>query len=533
METHRGVVGRSARLAESRRSRQSFVVAHGSGARRRRGRIFPPAALLGRSVGRTAADRLGGGRDSLHAILWNQCDCRGDRGARVAGFRRSSARRAKDEELRHTRGLRAPHRCRRLAIERLHHRSLQSHAFDAGAFRRRRIVLVAGTRGCVHRSESFAARNLRRLRAWRILAVASRSARRRPRGTLSRFHRRPRDSLRLGSFFPANEHDRRNARSSRLANGDRRLERSHGGDVGRPIRRLSWHALRQNVRFAALQNGVSRRQGRGLRKIHRRDHAGAELLHGETRAAALLHIQNPALSFLDERRNVVSEFEARPRGHRRARPRTCAVRRRSHLYQAYAAALGSQAKFADAETYARKAIAMRPAPITYDTLAGILKAHQRYDEAMEAYAQGAARSGSDAWDEWIPYADTALLAGRPQAAYDAADRILAESPFHGEAETMGRGLVARCLTLQGMALVQMLRPNDAIAVLGQAMHIADTDPKVQGPLLVATADANWQIGNREAALAAFRQAQVFGMEEGAAARTMVRLKQQMAAFGVK
>lgn len=202
-------------------------------------------------------------------------------------------------------------------------------------------------------------------------------------------------------------------------------------------------------------------------------------------------------------------------------------------YQAYAAALGSQAKFADAETYARKAIAMRPAPITYDTLAGILKAQQRYDEAMEAYAQGAARSGSDAWDEWIPYADTALLAGRPQAAYDAADRILAESPFHGEAETMGRGLVARCLTLQGMALVQMLRPNDAIAVLGQAMHIADTDPKVQGPLLVATADANWQIGNREAALAAFRQAQVFGMEEGAAARTMVRLKQQMAAFGVK
>jgi tetratricopeptide (TPR) repeat protein len=200
-------------------------------------------------------------------------------------------------------------------------------------------------------------------------------------------------------------------------------------------------------------------------------------------------------------------------------------------YQEYAEVLAFQGKYDEAETAVRTSIALHPAPTNLDTLATMLKNRGRYDEALEYFSQGAARSGSDAWDEWLGYAETAITAGRPQDALDAIDRVLRGSPFHGSAEMLGRGLVARCMTFKGMALLMMLRSTEAVAAFQEAMRLATSDPQVQGPLQVGVADAYWQTGRREEARRAFEEAKAMGMEHGSYAKTMARLQRQFGAFG--
>jgi tetratricopeptide (TPR) repeat protein len=199
-------------------------------------------------------------------------------------------------------------------------------------------------------------------------------------------------------------------------------------------------------------------------------------------------------------------------------------------YSEYAEVQAYQGHFAEAEENFRKSIALRPAPTNLDALADLLTNRGRYDEALDIYTQAAARSGSDAWDVWLAYAQTALSAGRPQAALDAVDRVVAGSPFHGSAEAIGRGLTARCWTYRGMALLVLLRSNEAIAAFREAMHVATSDPQVQGPLLVGVADAYWQTGRRAEARQAFEEAKALGMENGKYAKTMARLERQIGAF---
>jgi tetratricopeptide (TPR) repeat protein len=202
----------------------------------------------------------------------------------------------------------------------------------------------------------------------------------------------------------------------------------------------------------------------------------------------------------------------------------------STWYAQYAEVLAFQGKFDGAEKNFRTSIALRPAPTNLDALADLLNNRGRYDEALDVYAQAAARSGSDAWDVWLAYSETALSAGRPQAALDAIERVVADNPFHGSAEAIGRGLAVRCLTVKGAALLALLRPTEAIAVLHEAMHVATSDPQVQGPLLVSVADAYWQTGRRAEARQAFDEARALGMEKGRTAKTMARLERQISAF---
>jgi tetratricopeptide (TPR) repeat protein len=199
-------------------------------------------------------------------------------------------------------------------------------------------------------------------------------------------------------------------------------------------------------------------------------------------------------------------------------------------YSEYAEVQAYQGHFAEAESDFRKSIALRPAPTNLDALADLLTNRGRYDEALDIYTQAAERSGPDAWDVWLAYAQTALSAGRPQAALDAVDRVVAGNPFHGSAEAIGRGLTARCWTYRGMALLVLLRSNEAVAAFREAMHVATSDPQVQGPLLVGVADAYWQTGLRVEARQAFEQAKALGMEKGNYAKTMARLDRQMGVF---
>jgi tetratricopeptide (TPR) repeat protein len=199
-------------------------------------------------------------------------------------------------------------------------------------------------------------------------------------------------------------------------------------------------------------------------------------------------------------------------------------------YQEYAEVLASQRKFDEAEKYLRKSIELRPASVNMHVLAELLEAQKRHAEALEWYSKAASRAGSDAWSEWLSFSEAAIAAGRPQDALDAIERVFAGSPYHGPAEMIGRGLLARCYTLKGMALLALLRPTDSIAALHEAMRLATTDPNVQGPLQVGVADAYWQTGRRVEARRAFDEAKKMGMGKNAYAKTMARLEQQMGAF---
>jgi tetratricopeptide (TPR) repeat protein len=189
-------------------------------------------------------------------------------------------------------------------------------------------------------------------------------------------------------------------------------------------------------------------------------------------------------------------------------------------YQMYGLTLALDGKLDEAEKYLRTAIALRPSPQNLDALAILVSKRGRYAEAMDLYKESAARAGSDAWNEWLFYSETALNARLAQDALGAADRALEEFPFVGAAAPLGTLYSVRLQRVRGIALLALDQPARAAEALQQAADAAPSGTRLQETLYLWLTDAYYQSGRRmDARLALDRSkalAATRGGEESAA-----------------
>jgi tetratricopeptide (TPR) repeat protein len=183
-------------------------------------------------------------------------------------------------------------------------------------------------------------------------------------------------------------------------------------------------------------------------------------------------------------------------------------------YQMYGLTLALEGHTDVAETYLRTAIDLRPSPQNIDPLAILLTKRGRYKEAMDLYEQSAARAGSDAWNEWLFYSETALDARLAPEALSAADRALQEFPFQGAAAPLGTLYSVRLQRVRGIALLALDQPAQAADALQKAADAAPPGSRLQETLYLWLTDAYYRSGRRRDARLALDRANALAATHG-------------------
>jgi tetratricopeptide (TPR) repeat protein len=165
-------------------------------------------------------------------------------------------------------------------------------------------------------------------------------------------------------------------------------------------------------------------------------------------------------------------------------------------YQMYGLTLAQEGRLDEAEKYLRYSIALRLSPQNIDPLAILVSKRGHYKEAMDLYKQSAARAGSDAWNEWLFYSETALNARSAQDALWGADRALEEFPFVGAAAPLGTLYSVRLQRVRGIALLALDQPAKAADALQQAADAAPAGSLLQETLYLWLTDASYRSGRR-------------------------------------
>jgi tetratricopeptide (TPR) repeat protein len=110
------------------------------------------------------------------------------------------------------------------------------------------------------------------------------------------------------------------------------------------------------------------------------------------------------------------------------------------------------------------------------------------------------------YEAWSALAPTALLAGRPKEALQAAERALEDSPFHGEAESLGRAFTARMQGVRGDALLYLFQAPKAVDALREGVRAAPDGTPLQETMYLRLADAYYQSGRHADARIALNRA---------------------------